>query len=356
MRNERLLLCALFLILFPAVAVLSQARGGAVSAPDGSGAVFGSIVWAEGSTFTLLRGSSRRVYSVDDLEAIGTRLISGDILQTGPSTFLELSVREPRASIQIAENTSFLCSSDSAGRSSSGELHYGRIRAKVATLSGNSSFRLSTPTLVAGVRGTDFGCDLLVDQDASSAAGVRMTHRVFCFSGAVLVSEITDEGSGVAAEPVELSGGDMVERVIETGSSSEAPVPLSSQPVSGEVEQFWGKRPVLGLDPALPASDEPIAEALPPPREPRTWKEGSWTVLEIIRPEWRKEELLMRNRQIPSWAVAGLMTLGSTACVTGAWYDASVDSASSIPERSLSAGLVMIGTGSLLGLISSLVP
>ena len=229
-------------------------------------------------------------------------MISGDILQTGPSTFLELSVREPRASIQIAENTSFLCSSDSAGRSSSGDLHYGRIRAKVATLSGNSSFRLSTPTLVAGVRGTDFGCDLLVDQDASSAEGVRMTHRVFCFSGAVLVSEITDEGSGVAAEPVELSGGDMVERVINRSLPKRRfPCRPSRYPAKSSNSGASGR---CSASITLPASDEPVPGASPPAAA--DLKEGSDCSRDHTS-RVEKEELLMQKADSP-WAVAGLMT------------------------------------------------
>lgn len=93
-----------------------------------------------------------------------------------------------------------------------------------------------------------------------------------------------------------------------------------------------------------------------PPREPRTWPEGQWTVTEILRPVGQEKTHAMRNHQVPSWAAISLIGLGSVVCIVAGWYDSCVDSESSIPDRSLSAGMVLIGAGSLLGIISTLFP
>ena len=67
------------------------------------------IVYAEGSSFNLVRSGKVLKKEVASADVIGFELASGDILQTASSTFLELYIYPVSASVQIAENTSFRC-------------------------------------------------------------------------------------------------------------------------------------------------------------------------------------------------------------------------------------------------------
>lgn len=327
MRNKR----HIGVILFALLARLAAA------------APWASIAYAEGKSFMLVRDGKTSTFSVDSAGVFGMELRQGDILQTASSTFLEIYVTSIKTSIQVAENTSFKCDSDKTGEQVTGELYYGRVRAKVTKLVGASSFRITTPTLVAGVRGTDFGCDVIAVRSAKSTS-TPILNRVFCFEGSVaVVSADTAPDSGKTAaktapvEPVVITKNEMIENVVSSDASAQADTvqagaaqaapalvvtPLVKSAISDEVSSFWLSRPFADVAQAFPAG--------------------------------RIEEAIRRNLKVPAGASTALIVLGTAACIGSSWYSEHVDSGGAFVAPVYSAGIVMAGSGSILALISAL--
>jgi hypothetical protein len=322
MGNKRLFAFLLILVSFAALFAVSP---------------YATITYAEGSSFMLVRNGKSSTVSLDATDVFGMEIQQGDIIQTAPSTFLEISIHSISASVQVAENTSFRCAADSSGTKVAAELYYGRVHAKVAKLTGSSSFKISTPSLVAGVRGTDFGCDVIAvrpsDQlTAVAAVSNPVLNRVFCFEGSVAI----EDNLLPTAEPVLIAKNEMVEKVVLDTASGNAPkdVPqLQKKSIDPEVQGFWTERPFVQVS------------VLRDGREV--------TVLPHVWPRGREEKKLSRNLKIPGLAVATLVALGSAACMTAAAYSTSVGDGVFI-KPTFSAGIVMVGSGSILALISAL--
>lgn len=313
---------------------------------------YASITYAEGSSFILVRNGKTATWSVSSDAVFGMEIMPGDIIQTGPATFLELFIAPISASIQIAENTSFRCDADASGKKSTGELYYGRVRAKVAKLSGSSSYRISSPSLVAGVRGTDFGCDVIAVRPAKDASGTASSamaalspilHRVFCFEGSVLVAE----AQGSTLNTVLINKNEMVEKIVTSDAASVAPADqvLQKKSISAEVDAFWEARPFAE---GIPAALLPEAAT-----EGAIHKEGSLTVTDRNWPAGREEDqTVKKNRNPPNAAVFALVGLGSIVCVGASIYSTQVDGDSVLLAPAYSAGFIMIGSGTVLALLS----
>ncbi|HOT62402.1 MAG TPA: FecR domain-containing protein [Treponemataceae bacterium] len=247
MRIHRALLCVLFL-----------AVGGILLAQS----PYATVVYAEGRQFTIIRAGKPAVYSAEGANAIGLAIQRGDIVQTSAGTFLEIAIHPISASIQLAENTSFRCDADESGKQSKGELYYGRVRAKVSKLSGSATYKISSPSLVAGVRGTDFGCDVIYVRPSApgGATGAApqspVLNRVFCFEGSVLVVPAADP----ELQTVLIGRGEMIETAAPAAAVAEAaaPVKLAKAPVSVEVSEFWKGREFRD-SPAESRTEEPTA-------------------------------------------------------------------------------------------------
>lgn len=343
------------------------------------------IVFAEGSSFNLVRSGKVQKKDVASADVIGFELASGDILQTAPSTFIELYIHNVAASVQIAENTSFRCETSGTGGETKGELYYGRVRAKLGKLSGSKSFRITSPSLVAGVRGTDFGCDVIAVPVSESAPGTAILSRVFCFEGSVAVNPVKDPVS----ELVVVESGEMVERQLEkkpaeaSGSARNEyaePAPLEKKPITDQISGFWSTRPVVGpggaiqgsTDQSAPAADSALAA------EPAFAENPADTVLsEPDVPVFQREAPVLRsdgietrailfngleavkpkrNLRIPDSATAILMTAGSF-CTIGAAYWGEYQNPDEVLVTPVhSAGLAMIGSAVFLSILSALVP
>jgi hypothetical protein len=225
---------------------------------------YATIAYAEGNRFSVIRAGKSVSYDADSPEVIGLAIERGDILQTAADTYLEVLIRPISASVQLAENTTFRCNADESGAKSEGELYYGRVRAKVSKLTGSSSYRITSPALVAGVRGTDFGCDHFYvkppapDAAAGSAAQTPVLNRVFCFEGSVLVVP----AAAPELETVMIGGGEMVENTAPTVvAASKEPLTLVKAPVAADVTEFWKGRE-FHSSPAEPRVEEaaPLTE------------------------------------------------------------------------------------------------
>jgi hypothetical protein len=163
-----------------------------------AGQIQGELVYAEGKDFSLVRGNQRSVYAADDPSALGLEIQEGDLLQTGSRTFVEVQLLPRGTVMKIAENSSFLFKGFGAGGEAvSLGLIYGRVRAKVAKVSGSDSFTIRSGNTIAGVRGTDFGVDAILNPLSSPVSGSssQPTVQIYCFSGEVAVIPSTTEES-----------------------------------------------------------------------------------------------------------------------------------------------------------------
>ena len=296
----------------------------------------------------------------------------GDIIHTAAATFLEIKINSVSATVQVAENTSFKCDADSGGSQVTSELYYGRVRAKVAKLAGSSSFRISTPTLVAGVRGTDFGCDVIavrgIKPDSGAAAkqgsavqpgstvqsggATPVLNRVFCFEGTVAVSKadsaIPAAGSAAgsaagalaakAPDVVLIGKNEMVENVVGDTAAPLSAEPLKKDVLPEDVHEFWEAR-------AVPASAAVLAGS------------EAGTGLRSYGHLWptgRAEKTSIRNLKVPAIAATALIVVGSAACIGSAAFSSNVDSNAFFVTPAHSAGLIMVSSGTVLAILSTL--
>ncbi|TFG84192.1 MAG: hypothetical protein E4H20_03825 [Spirochaetales bacterium] len=180
----------------------------------------------------IIRGA--KALSIDD--PIGFELAEGDQVQTGRGTLLEVRLLASGAIVKLAENTTFVLRRVSSSETSLA-LVYGRLRAKVEKLSGNQVFKLAGESAIAGVRGTDFGMDVLAPRTRDATAPRT---DVYCFEGSVMVTALVDAlaGSQEGLESIPkqfiVSAGEMVS-VQKTKTASEA----IKATIETSIEAFW---------------------------------------------------------------------------------------------------------------------
>jgi len=224
MRIKRLIF---FILLATSMLLVAQQR-------------FATVSFAEGKSLTVIRNGIAQRYNPDRDDVLGLPLLQEDMIQTGTGTFLEIQFQTISARVQIAEHTSFRVTADRQ-QQSAGELYYGRVRAKVARLTGNESFRIKTPSLVAGVRGTDFGVDVLAvrpgTQVSSGEGGIvpaetdsTVLYRVSVFEGSVTVLPAEQQ---VPDKTIVVVSDQMVERV-----TAGTPV-LTTVRLDPQILEFW---------------------------------------------------------------------------------------------------------------------
>jgi len=344
--------------------------------PKTADVAWARVSYAEGESFLLVRDNRSTRWNADDPQTFGMTLRSGDVIQTSAATFLEIAIDSISAKIRIAENTSFRLEGDLTGKQASGELLYGRVRAKVAKLTGNASFRLSSPSLVAGVRGTDFGCDAIVATTSdkvspaadgalggsavgSAVAGDAVLNRVFCFEGSVVVS---DERS----RTVLLASNEMVERLSSQASSATQPAAsgvaadrLEKLPIADEVRGFWAERP-FAAESAVPVVPAVNAQAVAPASvvdgsdDGRARYSGTLKIIDRPLPEVGAEESDKRgfNYALHGTIVCSSIAIGTGLCVGSILYSAFSGGSVADTLPTLIAGLGLVGTGSVLGLLA----
>ena len=212
------------------------------------------IVYFEGKDLSVLRAG--KPLSVGD--PIGLELFQDDQVQTGPKSTAEILLKAKGAVVKLSENT-VLSLRGLGAETTSLELLYGRVRSKVSKLAAKDSFEIRSSSVVAGVRGTDFGCDLVAPRSLSGAAGSGSAPLVwvYCFSGSVEVSlqplatPAAAAGPAAAASagappaplplpaPILVEAGKMV--LVDLGSpqAAAAPTLLEAKPLDEDVRRFW---------------------------------------------------------------------------------------------------------------------
>ncbi len=319
---------------------------------------YANVTYVDGASVTIVSGAVTRRYNpaVDDL--FGLALSQGDIIQTGAGTYLELTINALSVRVQVAENTSFRCTADATGRQSTGELYYGRVRAKVSKLTGSDSYRITTPSLVAGVRGTDFGCDVIAVRQPAAvgrAAVDTVLDRVFVFEGQVAVQTAAVPSSSsastvapAAAVPVLVNASEMVERL----ASGETVV--TKKTIDPQIAEFW-LNVQLRLQEA--ADETPVAVAEPETVLPEavTKKPAPETVETppVLTAEERTPEV-GRNKTPGYVAGAALMGFGAVSGGLG-YVNSQVDTVDQGKVEALYlTGALLAGTGLLFILFNAL--
>ena len=321
-RNKRCALC----LFFTLIGALSFAGP------------WGIVSYAEGSSFVRIRDGKSQTFLIQKEDVFGMEIRPGDVFQTMPGSFLELKARSVDASIMIAENTSFECKTDPAGPGASGSLYYGRVRAKVAKLTGKAGFGITSPALVAGVRGTDFGLDAIVaGPGTAEAPDSRVLYRVFCLDGSVLVSAVS--GSPLAAAVI--GKNEMVERLIDPKSVSGEALPLAKKAISADIVDFWVSHPFGGVEQSLLTISSPLgADGGKRTITQRPWPSGT------VRPPAGQNVGVVRAM------AAALIGVGTFSCVGASAWSETVDRDDWAVEPAYSAGCIMIGSGSVLAILS----
>ena len=160
-----------------------------------SGGSFGVVIYADGDVVSIIRDGRRFDYDAFTGELLGLPIFGGDIIQTDPGTYLEIQLLPSQSVVKVAENTSFSVQRISRGGEGVLDLAYGRLRARVDRLTSNEPFEIRGLGTVAGVRGTDFGTDVII----TPRGGETLT-RIYCFEGEI---EVTTEEPAPLPDPAE---------------------------------------------------------------------------------------------------------------------------------------------------------
>lgn len=189
------------------------------------------IEFSSGDDVIVIRGG--RKVAADD--PIGLELFQGDQVQTGKGVFVEMRLSGGGSVVKLAENTTFVLERLSDGQTSL-QLVYGRVRAKVDRLSGADSFSVRSSQAIAGVRGTDFGLDVVASRSALAAT----TTNAYCFEGAVEVTAFVRSDAQIA-ESLEaiprafvIQAGEMLRIEGVTGGTE-----ATKSAVDTSIREFW---------------------------------------------------------------------------------------------------------------------
>jgi len=235
-------------------------------------APYAFVIYADGYNMSVYRNDELLTYDVLVDDVIGMPLLQGDLVQTDPDTFVELQVMPSRTVVKVAENTTFEIESLGGNGGGTFDMSYGRVRARVERLTNNETFQVRGSSAVAGVRGTDFGYDMVIEREAAE----ELRTRVYVFEGEVAVTGRDDAASDASGaedrqegsqeegarreQPQEILIGanEMVNVVSEVPEELSAdqeddsarpvspPAPVRAQPVSfqreviqEDIQQFW---------------------------------------------------------------------------------------------------------------------
>lgn len=211
-----------------------------------------TVVYAVGSELSIIR--DRKELKVD--EPMGYVVQAGDIVQTGKNTMIELLIKPKKAVIRVSGNTTFQFRGSYPTGETSLAVLYGRVRAKVEKLAGSERFTMRNEGTVAGVRGTDFGMDVVLTKDGSSG---QTKVSVYSFQGEVSVESALSASSSVQASNT-VKSGEMAQILVKDDTVS-----LSMGKLSDEVQNYWKDNAYASADAAgiVAPPPEPAVAAAP---------------------------------------------------------------------------------------------
>ena len=190
-----------------------------------------TITFVQGSDLSIIRGGAPLTLA----DPLGFELGEGDQIQTGAKTQVELLLMPRDARVKLAENSVLTISKLGQTGASGLALLYGRLRSKVAVLATAApDFSVQAGAVSAGVRGTDFGCDLVVPRSGSLDTAPVL---VYCFEGTVAVSQNAPAASANGAPPPVLVTAGTMARV-EIPAPGAAPT-ISTEALAPDIQRFW---------------------------------------------------------------------------------------------------------------------
>jgi hypothetical protein len=220
------------------------------------------VYFSEGGDFILANGGQRTIYRPDNLGPEGCTFREGDILQTGPGTFVEIFFTSRGLILKAAENTTLTYHHVKNGISL--ELDYGRMLLTEKEGEGNPGERILVQTGTADMvfqQGT-MGVDYMVLAE-ESLFQQEPVFRGYVFSGAAdLISHINavppDRGTG--AETV-FPVNDMEMTALEKNNV----LSVERKPISQDIINYWNRHKPLGISSLTPASApaDPAADPVP---------------------------------------------------------------------------------------------
>jgi hypothetical protein len=227
--------------------------GAAAQASDGKSGgagTYAEIVYAQGDDIVILSSGKQRALK----DPIGERLTAGDQIQTGGKTSVELVLMPRKSRLRLSENTVATIREISSDGTTGIELLYGRLRSKVARLTEREAqYNVRAPSVVAAVRGTDFGCDVIL-----LPSGKPAPSKVYCFEGSV---DVTSTQAPVGTAPVAVGAGAMaVVKVAAEGGKSE----IVKSEIDAETLKFWKANEFTQSMPREIASAAPAPAAAAP--------------------------------------------------------------------------------------------
>jgi hypothetical protein len=286
------------------------------------------IVYAAGTDIEIRNAGGAGVEAAD---LIGHPLFQGDTLITGEDSFVEIQLSLTRNVIKIAENTTFQLQRLEKKQESVFEVLYGSVRARVRKLGRSENFTIRGGDAIAGVRGTDFGLNVLVDRERADAVPVT---EVYCFAGKIQVEPLFELSDAPAAGTLP-GGTEKAALVLRDGEmvrvSRQNPEGVYEKlPIQKEIRNYWEGNSFQGR---LLSSNQQL---LQPP--------------EVYTLEEKHKKLVLAGSALLS---AGLIMEFSGAISLAAGNNYSISD--SLRRRSLkNSGIALISGGSFL-LTSSLV-
>jgi hypothetical protein len=186
------------------------------------------IIWDEGVDYRLILPDGS-IIDVDPslYTRVGEELFPGTSILTGDNTIVELQILPENNILRLAENTTFTLKRDAETNQSQLLLDFGRLRAKVAKVNDQEDFVLRTPSAVAGVRGTDFGLDMVIGE-----TGLR--ESIYVFEGEVEVTRKSNQ-----EQKVIISANEIVN--VPFGNNE-----LVSEVMPQEIREYWKDQEFAG--------------------------------------------------------------------------------------------------------------
>jgi hypothetical protein len=237
------------------------------------------IYHAEGGEFILAAGGQRTVYQPASLGEGGFSLHNGDIIQTGPESFVEIRLSPGGKVIRIAENT-FLSYNRTNGEGISLGLSYGRLRlsdGKGGFGGGEVFIRSGTAEVV--FQNGDIGVDYTV-QPAGENPRQSPVLRVYVFSGAAalipLIREPLRDYTGTAPEVARFQINEAEEAAVENSPSLSY---VERKPLNKDITAYWDGHPSAAFPLFSQAEPLPPSEIFSVPESPvQAPAGGNWTI------------------------------------------------------------------------------
>ncbi len=178
-----------------------------------------------------MRDGQKRNYDPAVEYVEDTEIRVGDYINTYSDAFLEIVLEPGDRILKIAEHTSLkIPEADHKGTQTGAvQLTYGRVRARVLSLAGGGSFQVRGPSMVAGVRGTDFGYDHVATA-GGTGDGNTVREIVYCLEGSVSVVPLESEETSL------IEAGEMI---VRDSSDVTAYPALSVIPIDEAITSYW---------------------------------------------------------------------------------------------------------------------